>query len=134
MSNLGELSPQEAAASIIFVDDEADILPEYQELMEAHGYSALTEADPETALAKIVSSPEIKVLVTDLKMAKMDGIGLIDAVRAKLPPHRNIQCIVVSGDAARRSLLDDPAIPVLLKPLDLDAFLSAIRKALADAR
>ena len=79
-------------------------------------------------------TPEIKVLVTDLKMAKMDGIGLIDAVRANVAPDRNIQFIVVSGDAARRSLLDDPDIPVLLKPLDLDAFLSAIRKAMADAQ
>lgn len=134
MSNLEELSPLEAAASIMLVDDETDILPEYQELMEAFGYSVLTESDPEAALATIIDCPEIKVLVTDLKMAKMDGIGLIDAVRAKVAPHRKIQFIVVSGDAARRSLLDDPDIPVLLKPLDLDAFVSAIRKALADAQ
>lgn len=134
MSNIGGLTPQVTAASIMLVDDETDILPEYQELMEAFGYSALTESDPEAALSTIVRTPEIKVLVTDLKMAKMDGIGLIDAVRSNVAPDRNIQFIVVSGDAARRSLLDDPDIPVLLKPLDLDAFLSAIRKAMADAQ
>lgn len=121
-------------AKVLLVDDEPDILPEYQELLELHGLCALTEADPETALEKVLECPDIAVVVTDMRMAKLNGAELIEAVRARLSKGRKVEFIVLTGDSTYCATIIDPDIPVFLKPVDFDALVGAVKVALAGAQ
>lgn len=117
--------------SAILVDDEEDILPEYQELLELEGYDALVSSDPEQAFHLVRSTPGIRLVITDLRMARLDGAGLIRKLREALP-ERDLRFIVITGDA---TVEHDPAEiggPVLLKPVDRRQLIEAVAEALAE--
>lgn len=116
--------------SAILVDDEEDVLPEYQEMLELAGFDVLVSADPEWAFHTVCEQPEIRLVITDLRMARLDGAGLIRKLREALP-ERDLSFIVITGDA---TVEHDPAEiggPVLLKPVDRTQLIDAVAKALA---
>jgi CheY-like chemotaxis protein len=115
---------------ILLVDDEEDMLPEYQELLEIEGLPAITCSDPALAFDMVIRRPEIALMVTDLRMAPLDGATLIRRLRKALPATRAIRFIILTGDLAEKIDLN---VPVMFKPVDTDAFVAAIRDALASA-
>lgn len=119
-------------ASVILVDDEEDILPEYQEMLELEGFDALVSSDPEHAFHTVCAAPGIRLVITDLRMARLDGAGLIRRLRDVLPD-RDLRFIVITGDA---TMDHDPAEiggPVLLKPVDRRHLIEAVSDALSGA-
>ncbi|MDG4475704.1 HD-GYP domain-containing protein [Thiovibrio frasassiensis] len=68
---------------ILIVEDESlqrHLLREY--LSEA-GYEVVEAVDGQEAMAQLAVDPEIRVVITDLKMPRMDGFELIRQVRKK---------------------------------------------------
>lgn len=126
-----DVVPTARLGSVLVVDDEVDILPEYQDLLEMAGFAVAVESDPEAALATVVAHPEIRLVITDLRMAKLDGAGLINRLRAALPGNRHVSFILVTGDATSQTTVYDLQVPILFKPVDFDALVSAVSAALA---
>lgn len=120
--------------SILLVDDEPEILPEYQEFLELKGLDAAISSDPEEAYRMVMAQPEIAVVVTDLKMARLDGVSLIRKLRATLPPERHVEFIILTGDATSQIGDDIAGIPLFIKPADTDGFLAAVKAALAKSQ
>ena len=123
-----------ATSSVLLVDDEVDILPEYQELLEMAGVDALTEADSGAAVGRVLQDPNIVVVVTDLKMGRMHGADLIKTLRNQMPAGRKIEFIVLTGDATSDPVAQELAVPILLKPVDADTLISTVQKALAETQ
>ncbi len=118
--------------STILVDDEEDILPEYQEMLELAGFDAVTTSSPEEAFRIVCGDPEIRLVVTDLRMARLDGASLIRQLKDALP-ERKLRFIVITGDA---TIAHDPAQvggPVLLKPVDRNLLIQSVSKALTES-
>lgn len=78
---LSDLRRGGGPAEILLVDDEEDILPEYAEFLTHRGMTVQISSDPEQAAQLALSRSEISVVVTDLRMAKLDGAMLIRRVR-----------------------------------------------------
>ncbi|MFZ1984816.1 MAG: sigma-54 dependent transcriptional regulator [Desulfatitalea sp.] len=69
------------AGRILIVDDEADMLLLLKRILnEESTHEVVTEPDPQKALALFSQSP-FDMVITDLKMAKMDGIRFLEAVK-----------------------------------------------------
>lgn len=126
-----DFSDTASSAMVLLVDDEQDILPEYQEFFEFAGFPTLTCADPVQAFDIILATPEIGVVITDLRMAQLDGASMIRDLRAALPVSRRVEFIILTGDASTQIMQDIADVPVFLKPADTDALVAAIRAALA---
>ncbi len=122
---------QAAPPSILLVDDEVDVLPEYQDFLELEGFTALTCCNPEKAAEQVLAEPSVALVITDLRMAKLDGVSLIRQLRAMLPAERSLAFIILTGDAAYQIGTDLADIPVLIKPADTDALMRAVKAALA---
>lgn len=120
-----------AGIATILVDDEEEILPEYQEMLELEGIGALVSSNPEEAFQIVISNPEIELVVTDLRMARLDGAGLIARLRAALP-QRSLRFIVITGDATTMHAPELMGGPVLLKPVDRRLLVEAVAKALSE--
>ena len=114
--------------SILVVDDE----PLQREILETilgeAGYEVLTAASGAEALQRI-RALRPAVVLSDLRMAGMDGMELLDALTRFDPPPTMIMVtahgtISSAVDAVKRGAFD-----YLTKPLDKEQLLLAVRKA-----
>lgn len=107
-------------ARVLVVDDDRSARDALRELLSDAGYDVLVAADGVEGLA-LVDSFRPTVLVTDVRMPKMDGQQLAAASRQRLSPPS-----VVFMSAYPRP--HNEQSPWLSKPLDLGALLSAISR------
>lgn len=119
-----------SAPLILFVDDEEEILPQYQELLEYEGLQSMICAHPERATQLVLDQPGIRLVITDLRMAGLDGASLIRQLRAALPHGRTVDFIILTGDAATRIGDDIADVPLFIKPPNIDELLCAVHASL----
>ena len=62
--------------TILIVDDEKNYLWMLEELLRDHGYDVVTCEKGSEALVRLTEMP-IDLLLTDLKMAEMDGMSIL---------------------------------------------------------
>ena len=106
-----------ARHAVLLADDNADLRDYISRLLADHGYEVETVADGEAALAALrARRPDI--LVTDVMMPRLDGFGLLLAVRQDASL-RDLPIVVLSaraGDDAKVEGLDAGADDYLTKP------------------
>ncbi|MEI6280927.1 MAG: response regulator [bacterium] len=97
---------------ILVVDDEPAIARMVKQLLEDAGYLVLATSDPhEAVLLAKENASELRLLVTDVKMPKMNGRDLATVVLAENP---EVKCIFISGytdgllDGGRHHLIAKP--------------------------
>ena len=113
-------STSSAPATILLVEDDADIRETLGEVLRLEGYRVDTAANGREAIEAIDRSPHPPSLIlADLMMPVMDGWQLIDELRGRRSP---IPVIVATAAAAR----PPNGVPVLRKPLELESLLRMI--------
>lgn len=70
-----------AKQNVLVVEDEELMRSILRQLLEGEGYEVFTASSAETAL-EIFPSANIALTITDIKMAGMDGLGLLDSIKA----------------------------------------------------
>jgi chemotaxis protein histidine kinase CheA len=86
------------------------------EALRAHGLTVIEAVDGQDALDKLARHPEVNLLVTDVEMPRLDGLGLIKKLRAR--GGRRIPAVVVStrgSDADKSAALKVGADAYLVK-------------------
>ena len=120
---------------ILVVEDEESIRRAAKRVLENFGYFVVRARDGEHGL-KILREygTEIDIVITDLVMPRLGGIGLYDAVRGSV---YNVPFLFMSGyappDARERAKLD-PTMPFLQKPWTLSELVLQVRKVLDTPR
>jgi len=71
-----------AATRILVVEDSFTVRELQRSILEAAGYSVATAHDGRDALAVLDRDAAISLVITDLEMPELDGIGLTRAIRA----------------------------------------------------
>ena len=116
---------------ILVAEDEALAAMAIEEELLAAGFEVELAPDGEAALeAARRHLPDL--LLTDLRMPRLDGAGLIRALRALAP---RLPVVVMTGyagghgpEAFRRP--GEGPVALFAKPLDMDAVLAEIRRLL----
>lgn len=124
-----------ADALIMMVDDELLNIEMTQALLADAGYRQFVATpEPETAIAAMRAKPP-SVLLLDLAMPKVDGMEILDTMRAD-PLLCHIPVIVMTGttDAqVKLQALSKGAMDLLQKPVDPSELTLRIRNTLAAA-
>lgn len=115
---------------VLIVDDEAHViravklLVPWQELGITEIHEALT---PQEAI-RIMEAEQPEILITDIVMQDLSGIDLMKYITGTM---QHIKVIVISGynnfDYVRSSL-QHGGVDYLLKPLDQDQLIAAVKK------
>lgn len=115
---------------ILIVDDDPDLLRLLAIRLNSAGYQVIEAENAEKALAQLsVSRPQL--VITDLRMGKMDGMGLFDAVH-RANPALPVLILTAHGSipdavaATRRGVFG-----YLTKPFDGRTLLAEVEKALS---
>lgn len=79
-----EQARSEAAATLLFVDDEASILSALRRLFRPHGYRILTAEGGAQGL-EILGRETVDLVISDMRMPQMDGAQFLEKVRDGWP-------------------------------------------------
>lgn len=128
-SEVGEFE-RKRPCQLIIVDDEIEILEEYEDIMGMYGLDCIVEPNPEQALLQILENQEIKMLVSDLRMAGLDGGELIMRIRSSLPADRKMQFLLITGFEDANLSAKAPDVQVVQKPIDIGRLAALIKQGL----
>ncbi len=113
---------------LLIVDDEEIALRNLDRVMVKEGYTVITTQSGTEALRLIAQQP-FDIVLTDLRMEKVDGMQLLRACRAN---HPHTEVIMITGYATTESVVEamkHGAFYYIAKPFRLDE----VRKVVAEA-
>jgi CheY-like chemotaxis protein len=116
--------------TVLVVDDDRRITQMLALVLEGEGYLVQTAGNGEEALAQLAGAA-FDVVITDVRMPRMDGPALYRELRARHPGllHR---LIFITGDDMNpdtRRFLAGVTAPALHKPFDMEEFLRLVHLA-----
>jgi CheY-like chemotaxis protein len=103
---------------ILVAEDEAMLRLIAVEMLQDHGFEVFEAADGAEALDLLKANPEIALLVSDIKMPRMDGYALVEAGLAVRPDLKVLLMTGYSQEPPPSIKFRD--IQVLRKPFNLE--------------
>src|SRR6201981_2109856 len=119
------------SATILIIDDEANLRKTLAQILGARGYSVL-EADDGASAAKILRDSTPDLIISDWKMPQMGGEELLQHLRGQ-PRLASIPVIVITAFGSSHSAIEAVrlgAYDFVTKPFDLDEIVLAAERAL----
>ena len=123
----------EKKARILFVDDEEMVRINVKQLLEYEGYDVDAVENGIQGIQRLEEQP-YDLVITDLMMPGIDGIGVMKYINEHLP---NTMVILITGYASIESAIKavrQGAYDYVTKPLDFDFLKISIQKALEKIR
>src|SRR6266702_1266270 len=117
--------------TILAVDDSASIRLMLSFTLKENGYRVIEAQDGKDGLAKL-RDEEVDMVITDLNMPNLDGIGLIRGIRAN-PSSKFTPVIMLtteSQDARKHEARAAGATGWITKPFRPEQLLAVVRKVI----
>jgi len=131
-SRVRKAAALDLAPVVLIVDDERSLLELFCVILEDEQFRVLTAANGQEALT-LANASMPDVLVTDVAMPRLDGFGLMRAVRSLYP---SMPVIVMTGQDSYAGrpvgvvAAELGAVATLMKPFDLTVLYEAIRSVI----
>lgn len=114
---------------ILVVDDTPGIREALSKILVKEGFTVLTAADGEEAV-KILQKRDVALVLTDLKMPKVDGAALLKITKTISP---DIEVILITGHGTvdvAVEVMKDGAFDFIQKPFNKLTVIKIVKKAL----
>ncbi len=92
-------SSRQGARSVLVVDDQFIVRELERSILDAAGYRVQTACHGREALDAITAGGKFDLVVTDLQMPELDGLGLLGAIRSN-PDHVTLPVVVVTSQGS----------------------------------
>jgi two-component system chemotaxis response regulator CheY len=115
---------------VLILDDSATIRQIVKIYLMNEGLTITEAGDGESGLASVRSGEVPHLVLADLKMPRLDGMGFLKALRNDARTHK-VPVVILTGEKApriRETVLAAGALDVLYKPVTAPALQSAIRR------
>jgi len=119
------------AKTILTVDDSASVRQMVTFTLKGAGYNVLEAVDGEDGLVKL-NSAEVNMVITDLNMPKLDGLGFIKKIRAN-PKSKFIPVIMLTTESQAEKKQAGKAAGAtgwIVKPFKPEQLLDVVKKVL----
>jgi len=117
--------------TILTVDDSASVRQMVSFTLAGAGYNVIEAVDGSDALSKLGGS-RVDMMITDLNMPNLDGIGLIRAVRSE-GTHKFMPIIMLTTESQAQKKQEGKAAGAtgwIVKPFKPDQLLNVLKKVL----
>ncbi len=117
---------------ILIVDDEVKLVKKLKKLLEKDGFEIETAGNGKEALEVIRTSAPLDVIISDIRMEKMDGLTFLKQVHQD---GLDVGVIMITGYGDMDTFLESlyfGAFQYIQKPVHYDTLLETINKLLHD--
>jgi signal transduction histidine kinase/CheY-like chemotaxis protein len=111
----------------LLVEDDGLVRRTVGRMLESAGFEVTSVINGLEALGVLRDTAPFAVVVSDLSMPRLDGRSLVDQIRQRFPA---LPLVLISGNPDSDPQGTPMALPVLQKPVDQDALIRAIRRAI----
>lgn len=115
---------------ILVVDDEETLCAIISSILSSVGYECRTTTRAIEALAILDSGEEFALLISNLMMAEMDGIALLERTRDRFPDMPFVMETAVHQSSVIAIAYEEGAYDYVLKPFTPEWLVAAVRRAL----
>src|SRR6202142_2126295 len=119
---------------ILVVDDEEPIREIVASMLGTAGYACKQAGSGMEALAVLTSGEEFELMLSDLMMADLDGIGLLERTKEKYPDMPVVMVTAVHDISVALAAISNGAYDYLLKPFEREQLLKSVGRALENRR
>ena len=122
------------SCKILIIDDDPNCAEELRTLLVTAGFLTESELSAADGLRHFLRDPNIRVVVSDIRMPDCDGVRLLDQIRNAGIRGMDATVILVTGQPDVHTTVDAlnlGASGMLLKPLDPVEIISAVSKAVS---
>ncbi len=119
---------------ILVVDDEETIREIVSSMLGGAHFETRQAASGVEALAILESGDEFDLVLSDLMMAEMDGMGLLERAKERYPDMPIVMVTAVHDIQAALQALRQGAYDYVLKPFEREQLLHTVRRALENRR
>jgi two-component system response regulator PilR (NtrC family) len=117
---------------ILVVDDETSMRDLMRILLEKEGHEILTAGDGASGLA-LASDRELDLVISDIKMPGLDGVGLLASLRQQGLTMPVIMITAYADSDSAIQAMKQGAYDYLTKPFKMDEIKLVVRRALEEA-
>jgi putative nucleotidyltransferase with HDIG domain len=119
---------------ILVVDDEETIREIVSSMLGGAHYQTRQAASGVEALAILESGDQFDLVLSDLMMAEMDGMGLLERAKERYPDMPIVMVTAVHDIQVALQALRHGAYDYVLKPFEREQLLHTVRRALENRR
>src|SRR5512142_1821247 len=119
---------------ILVVDDEEAIREIVASMLISANYECRQASSGLEALALLNSGEEFELMLSDLMMAELDGIGLLERTKEKYPDMPVVMVTAVHDISVALAAIRNGAYDYLLKPFEREQLQAIVRRALENRR
>lgn len=131
MSPEASVPPQESAANILLVDDDAEIIESMRYALESRGYAVRVARNGNQGLA-MIEEQQPDLMILDMMMPKRSGFLVLERMRRKEPT--GVKVIMVTANEGGRHKAYAEMLGVddyIRKPFSMDRLLDSVASLLA---
>jgi CheY-like chemotaxis protein len=108
--------PARRRKTVLVVDDSPVVRDLISEALRSHGMRVVEAGDGLEAIAQLAVHDDIDLVITDLDMPKLDGVGLVRHVRGRTGPRLPVIVVTMRGsDEDKSAAIDAGADSYLVK-------------------
>jgi len=123
-----------ATERILVVDDEDSIREIVCSMLGSAGYATTSASSGIEALGILESCEQFALMLTDMMMAGMDGLALLERTKERFPDMPVIMVTAVHDISVALGSIRNGAYDYLLKPFEREQLLATVRRALENRR
>jgi CheY-like chemotaxis protein len=119
--------------AVLVVDSDPDSLLRCTTMLNELGYQHFGVASARQALELLATTPAIQIMLANVHMPSMDGIALIEEVRARICEVRPIAMVMLTDKVTAELAVKGmhlEAVDLLTKPFGLEPYSAALRRAI----
>jgi two-component system chemotaxis response regulator CheY len=117
-------------AKILVVDDSGTVRDEVAGFLRNHGLDVATAVDGKDGLAKLRTTPGVRLVISDVNMPNMDGLTMVEKIRGELA-NASVNIVMLTTESSPAMKERGKAAGVkgwIVKPFKGDAVLDALKK------
>lgn len=119
--------------SVLIVDDELDIVAIFRQALLRQGYTVFGFTDPILALEHFkVNAKEYPLVITDIRMPKMNGFELAAKIKAIRPDAKIIFMSAFEIGDLEFSLATIKMADFIRKPVDIETLVQKVKVAMVN--